>query len=77
MADRGRPKMYDVKDHQVCEHCKYYYLSTGCCGYYFEAGELRTVKFGKKRLPKGKCDKFEEGKADTAARREAFCLGKL
>lgn len=77
MADRGRPKMYDVKNHKVCEHCKYYYSYTGCCGFYFETGKLRTASKGKIRLPKGKCDKFVEGKADTAARREAFCLGKL
>ena len=77
MAKKGRPKFYNVKDHTVCEQCKYYYSYTGCCGYYFETGELRTVKFGKKRLPKGKCDKFVAGKVDTAARREAFLNGRL
>jgi len=70
-------KVYDVKDHQVCECCKYYYSYTGCCGYYFETGQIRTVANGKRRLPKGKCDKFVKGKADTAARKEAFCIGRL
>ena len=70
-------KVYNVKDHQVCEHCKYYYSYTGCCGYYFETGQIRTVANGKRRLPKGKCDKFVAGKADTAARKEAFCIGRL
>lgn len=77
MADRGRPKMYDVKDYTVCEHCKYFYSYTGCCGYYFETGKLRTMANGKRRLPKGMCDKFTKGKVDTAARREAFLNGKL
>jgi len=35
------------------------------------------VANGKRRLPKGKCDKFTKGKVDTAARREAFLNGKL
>ena len=77
MDERGKPELYDVKDHQVCEHCKYWYSYSGMCGYYLETGELRTAKAGKIRLPKGKCDKFKPGKADTAARREAFCLGRL
>ena len=77
MTKRGRPKLYDVRDHQVCEHCKYHYSYADCYGYYLETGELRTAKAGKIRLPKGKCDKFKPGKADTAARREAFCLGRL
>ena len=72
-----KPKRYDVRDHKVCEHCKYYYAYTGCCGYYFETGQIRTVANGKKRLPKGMCDKFVKGKANTAARREAFCNGQL
>lgn len=77
MAKRGRPKLYDVKNRKLCEHCKYHYSQADCCGYYLETGELRTVSMGKKRLPKGKCDKFTEGRVDTAARREAFCNGRF
>jgi len=77
MSKRGRPKLYDIKDHKVCEHCKYWYSYSALCGYLLETGELRTAKSGKIRLPKGKCDKFTEGKADTAARKEAFCIGRL
>lgn len=77
MAEKDKPKIYDVRSHKVCEHCKYYYSHTGCCGFYFETGKLRTVSKGKIRLPKGKCDKFTKGKVDTAARREAFLNGKL
>ena len=62
-----------------CEYCanyKDYEMKNGeygksCCKWdcAFEPKEIR--------LPKGKCDKFKPGKADTAARREAFCLGRL
>lgn len=75
MGDKA--KLYNIQDHKVCEHCKYYYSYTGCCGYYLETGELRTASMGKIRLPKGKCDKFITGKVDTAARKEAFCIGRL
>lgn len=70
-------KLYDVKNRKICDQCKYHYSYADCCGYYFETGELRTVKMGKRLLPKGKCDKFTPGKPDTAARKEAFCIGRL
>ena len=59
----GRPKLYDVSYRQICKTCKYWYTYAEMCGYSSAEEECRTVKMGKKRLPKGMCDKYTEGKS--------------
>ena len=66
-------KVYDVKNKKLCQHCKYWYSYADICGYSITTNELRTVKMGKRRLPKGKCDKYEPG--SSSDRREAFNHG--
>ena len=73
MAKRGRPKLYDISDHEVCKECKYYYSYSKMCGYCLSTGKCRTIKDGKHKLAKGKCDKFTPGSSRN--RREAFNYG--
>lgn len=72
MARTGRPKVYDTRDQNHCKECKYWYAYAEHCGYLLMEGHSRTLKDGKPRLPKGKCDKFTE--ADRK-RRESFNYG--
>ena len=54
-----------VKDQIACRTCAYavYQNScTMCCDYIGIEEHSRTIKDGKRRLPKGYCDKYKEKK---------------
>ena len=72
----GKKLQVKVKDKQVCQICKYWYIQSECCGYLCETGESRMFKAGKQRVRTGYCDKFEEG-SRRAERKGAFRDGKL
>lgn len=72
MAKMGRPKLYDTRDQNRCKECKYWYSYAEMCGYLLVEGHSRVFENGKRRLPKGKCDKFAE---IDGKRRESFNYG--
>ena len=72
MSKKGRPKIYDLRDQNRCKSCKYWYSYAEMCGYLLMEGHSRTLKDGKRRLPKGKCDKYTEA---DGKRRESFNYG--
>ena len=68
-------KLYYVGDRKKCKSCVYWYTYAEMCGYSNAEDEVRTVKMGKRRLPKGHCDKYKEG--DRKERRTAFNHGSI
>ena len=60
-------ELIDVRNRKVCENCKYCKHGGGVnnskikfCDYTMVEGKSRCFVLGKRRIPKGFCDKFEK-----------------
>lgn len=60
-------ELIDVRNRKVCLDCKYCKYSGGVvgshvkfCDYITANGKSRCFDMGKRRIPKGFCDKFEK-----------------
>lgn len=68
-------ELIDVRNRKICEKCKYCKHGGGVsgskvkfCDYTMSEGKSRCFVLGKRRIPKGFCDKFvqkERGKKDV------------